>query len=324
MDAREIFKQVKKNNHMDINFGYVFVEDVRDEAEREKLFRDKQNQINTFNHLELFSNFYFPFDRVTFLSINTFAEDRGDSFFSVTFADNPEHKVSSPINFTINSPHQHTVASGVARIEPVDDAKRSVGSVALSNEYPDDIIYSQGVSCFDADGNELENNKWAVTLHFKKMYVKVKSKVVKCDHIRELVRSDKDYSDMMELLRFLSSKVIFSLIYFSSFLASTDCFVVEERVTSVKKGRVRSNPASALFRIVDIKTLRAKYIKRDFDDNGNVKVGHERRRHTRTFRSDFYKNKKGETIIIEATWVGPTEHFDGPFNRFYKVRLDIG
>lgn len=48
---------------------------------------------------------------------------------------------------------------------------------------------------------------------------------------------------------------------------------------------------------------------------------HERRAHTRTFRSERYKEAKGRTVIVPATWVGPSESvYQG---RRYKVRLDL-
>lgn len=54
---------------------------------------------------------------------------------------------------------------------------------------------------------------------------------------------------------------------------------------------------------------------------GSSKTPHERRRHYRTFRSDYFKEAKGKTIIIPAAWVGPHEVIRG--NKKYKVRLDI-
>jgi len=48
---------------------------------------------------------------------------------------------------------------------------------------------------------------------------------------------------------------------------------------------------------------------------------HARRRHFRTYNAERYSAMKGKTVIIPATWVGPTEtEMDG---RRYKIRLDI-
>lgn len=54
---------------------------------------------------------------------------------------------------------------------------------------------------------------------------------------------------------------------------------------------------------------------------GTSKIPHERRRHYRTFRSDHFKEAKGKTIIIPATWVGAHEVIRG--NKRYSVILDI-
>lgn len=48
---------------------------------------------------------------------------------------------------------------------------------------------------------------------------------------------------------------------------------------------------------------------------------HERRAHTRTFRSDRYKEAKGKTIIVPATWVGPSESVRE--GKRYRVMLDL-
>jgi hypothetical protein len=54
---------------------------------------------------------------------------------------------------------------------------------------------------------------------------------------------------------------------------------------------------------------------------GTPKIPHERRRHYRTYRSDYFREAKGKTIIIPATWVGPHEVIRG--NKRYKVMLNI-
>ena len=48
---------------------------------------------------------------------------------------------------------------------------------------------------------------------------------------------------------------------------------------------------------------------------------HPRRRHRRVLRSDVFKHKQGQTIIIPACWVGPEEKQIG--NKIYRVRLDV-
>lgn len=53
---------------------------------------------------------------------------------------------------------------------------------------------------------------------------------------------------------------------------------------------------------------------------GGPKRPHERRRHPRTYRDERYVNVKGKTVIIPATWVGPSEAKIG--NRRYRILLD--
>jgi len=54
---------------------------------------------------------------------------------------------------------------------------------------------------------------------------------------------------------------------------------------------------------------------------GSGKAAHARRRHFRTLKSERYGERQGETIIIPASWVGPSEIQQG--KRTYKVMLDI-
>ncbi|MGA3116896.1 MAG: hypothetical protein ABSF90_20950 [Syntrophobacteraceae bacterium] len=54
---------------------------------------------------------------------------------------------------------------------------------------------------------------------------------------------------------------------------------------------------------------------------GGTKIPHERRRHTRTLRSDRFTKKQGQTLIIPATWIGDREKIVG--DKIYRVRTDL-
>jgi len=56
------------------------------------------------------------------------------------------------------------------------------------------------------------------------------------------------------------------------------------------------------------------------DPTGRKVAPHERRRHTRTYRDEKFIHMRGKTIIIPATWIGPSESVVG--NHRYKVLLD--
>ncbi len=53
---------------------------------------------------------------------------------------------------------------------------------------------------------------------------------------------------------------------------------------------------------------------------GGPQRPHERRRHYRTYRDDRYTKMKGKTVVIPATWVGPSDAEIG--NRRYRILLD--
>ena len=310
MDIRKAFNKSRKNSAVPIDFGYVFVDEnkiTNDEAYDE--------QLQWFNHFETYTNWYLPFDRCT----HFLPASKIDGISSaVTFIDNPEHKLSSMIKFI-------AMMDALGVIEGSLEFKLSSefthdDAIAYQKSNPDSLIVRgklrmQGLS---------EEPKFVVIMTFKKFHL--------YDPVHKIKRSlnlniDHSYEETLHpIINQFMSIIMYGFTYFTQMIVNTNLFVVEERVARMKKGVIRiNNDKIPLFRIIDIKTLRAKYIKSEANLDGNViRAGHERRRHTRTFRSDFYKNKKGDTIVIEATWVGPTEHFDGPFNRFYKVRLDIG
>jgi hypothetical protein len=112
-------------------------------------------------------------------------------------------------------------------------------------------------------------------------------------------------------------------------LNSPDRFVVEasplkkkERKNQTKITRSNERPKFNLLTVTEIKKkLGLSGSSSGATGTGSPKSGHPRRRHYRTLASDFYKEKRGETIIVPATWVGPSEVVVG--NKRYKVRLDV-
>ena len=49
--------------------------------------------------------------------------------------------------------------------------------------------------------------------------------------------------------------------------------------------------------------------------------GHDRRAHPRTFHSPKFINMQGETIMIPAKWIGPSE--STVKNKRYRIMLDM-
>jgi hypothetical protein len=110
------------------------------------------------------------------------------------------------------------------------------------------------------------------------------------------------------------------IIYFNS----PDRFVVEviPARTGRGKGTVKIPRSDDRSTYILLTTKEIKhYINSSHTGQGSAKEPHPRRRHYRTLKSDHWKNKKGETIVVSATWVGPTEAQVG--KKLYKIRLDI-
>jgi hypothetical protein len=53
---------------------------------------------------------------------------------------------------------------------------------------------------------------------------------------------------------------------------------------------------------------------------GGPRRPHERRRHYRTYRDERYVKMRNKTVVIPASWVGPSEATIG--NRRYRILLD--
>ena len=102
-----------------------------------------------------------------------------------------------------------------------------------------------------------------------------------------------------------------------------DRFVLETIPSKRKraKGRIERSDSRPTYTL-----LRPDAIRRTMGISSNAKEGfkkrpHERRRHFRTYKSDRYKSAKGKTVVIPATWIGPSEAEIG--NKRYRVCLEV-
>lgn len=98
-------------------------------------------------------------------------------------------------------------------------------------------------------------------------------------------------------------------------------FILEEEPIN-KRGKGKKIPRSpdrSKYVLLTPDEIRTKF---GLSEGGHGKVApHERRRHPRILRSEKFVHKRGQTIIIPATWVGASEAIIG--NTRYKVRLDL-
>jgi len=88
----------------------------------------------------------------------------------------------------------------------------------------------------------------------------------------------------------------------------------------VQPGRVLRSPFRRQYTILKPDEIRER-LGLPPSGSGGPKAPHERRRHTRTYKADRYVEMKGKTVVIPATWIGPSEAVVKGTK--YKVLLDI-
>lgn len=103
-------------------------------------------------------------------------------------------------------------------------------------------------------------------------------------------------------------------------------FIMQSRPADIKKrkrikpGRLLRSHQRPIYTILKPNEIR-KIMKINVNSSGGTRGAHDRRAHPRTFHSDFYKEMQGKTIMIPATWIGPSQTVVG--RRHYKVMLDM-
>ena len=309
-----IFKDIKNKKFNHTRFNHVFVEDTRTykdytSIEKDDLRKKNKETMDALAHFEDYKNWYLPFDSCSLLTIGD------DTWMSVTLGDNPDRLLESKRKFCIavsDNGNHPAETEGFFKIVGIDEHVESMknyscASIAIDPEY----VFN---------GDENSPCKYKIVVYFGEITGKNK-KMRFIDTMNQY--SNFDYNEAM---RELGTKLSSTVAYFTRLMINTKLFVVEESVTEKKKGKVRSKPGTSLFKVIDLRTIQKKYIKLDknITDEERKKSGGWRRRHERTYRDDRYVNMKGQTQIIEAIWIGPTESFDPDNDRLYKVRLDIG
>lgn len=101
-------------------------------------------------------------------------------------------------------------------------------------------------------------------------------------------------------------------------------FVVERepvKKQKIAKDRVARSHQRSKFILLDPKHIRKTIGNPTASEKRQSPGAHQRRRHERLLKSEKFTKKQGETILVPATWVGPTEKQEG--NSIYRVRLDL-
>jgi len=320
VDAYKRFKKLQNDKMNDIIFRHVFVD------ERESDWFCSSDKSGVFDYFNTYTDMYFPFDDVTCISeLNIPDTDDGDNeprLTAVTFRNNPSKTVDSKINFHclfntigIMTGFIQFFPSSMLTEEFVDNLRR---------DNPNDVVW------YVIPEKDVNPGEYSPIICSKRFVLKdwITKKISKGSSVNDLIyKRYISQGDGTNLVEIFADKVLFAWLYFAQIVVDSKLFIVEERTASKKKdGSIKiKHDIKPLYRVIDIRTLRTKYFKRD---PGTKEPGkrfiRERRRHTRTFRSDYFVNRKGETITIEPYFAGTTEYYDPGNSRLYKVRLDIG
>ncbi|MFA7454877.1 MAG: hypothetical protein WCZ10_10490 [Desulfobulbaceae bacterium] len=102
-----------------------------------------------------------------------------------------------------------------------------------------------------------------------------------------------------------------------------ELFVVEKSPVKPRvpaKGRILRSKDRPRYIMLRPQAIREK-LGLNYPKGQGGRAPHERRRHWRRLQSERFTKKRGERILVEAHWVGPTEGVIGKTR--YQVRLDI-
>lgn len=112
-----------------------------------------------------------------------------------------------------------------------------------------------------------------------------------------------------------------------NYFNSPEFFILEEKTARTdremqkarKVGKVARRHARPRYTVLQPTLIRQR-MGLPATPTGVKRAPHERRAHTRTFRSDKFVFMKGKTITIPARWIGPKQSTIG--NKIYRVILD--
>jgi hypothetical protein len=110
-----------------------------------------------------------------------------------------------------------------------------------------------------------------------------------------------------------------------SYFNRPDRFVVEKSPCSILKSRkqgpkIPRSDARPIYTPLTVHEIRERILPVG-EGTGGKKAPHERRRHFRTFKAERYRAMKGQTIVIPATWIGPSEITKG--RHHYRICLEV-
>ena len=102
-------------------------------------------------------------------------------------------------------------------------------------------------------------------------------------------------------------------------------FVLEVEPVKIKKKKISNGMIPRSHQRPKYTLLRPREIRRKMGlpelETKGTKSPHWRRKHFRVLRSERFKKMRGKTLVIEATWIGPSEAVEK--GKRYRVMLDL-
>jgi hypothetical protein len=128
-----------------------------------------------------------------------------------------------------------------------------------------------------------------------------------------------------ESCRGIIGNVITSIEELMLINSDPEYFIFEKSPVNPRKGkagRITRSPDRPRYIPLEPEVIRKTMgLDRPTEDGVSTKRPHERRRHWRLLKSERFKNKQGQRVMVDACWVGPSEAVVGKTR--YRVRLDI-
>ncbi len=128
-----------------------------------------------------------------------------------------------------------------------------------------------------------------------------------------------------ESCRGIIGNVITSIEELMLINSDPEYFIFEKSPANPRKGkagRITRSPDRPRYIPLEPEVIRKTMgLDRPTEDGVSAKRPHERRRHWRLLKSERFKNKQGQRVMVDACWVGPSEAVVGKTR--YRVRLDI-
>ncbi len=308
--AIKLIKKLRKNKSLsNINFGKCFI--YNDEVEENVPLDNIEGMISKIDKI---TEWFLPFKVVSLVY---------SSAITILEQSSPIENncsISQSFNFEIIYPSKKSKTRIKGCIIPlvltkdVEEYKNILITNTIRNNNCDRMFYQDKIITID-------NKDTGYSMLFGISSIRV-SNPNSSKHV--FINRNKDNEFIEQVRTVIRNNMMMSINYFTKFLYDTKSFVVEINNGKKTKKGLKTNPKNSLFKIINIKDLRKNYINKDktITEGENVRSGYERRRHKRTYRSDRYVNVKGTSVIIESTWIGPSEVIQN--ETLYKVRLDVG